>query len=91
MRLGLVTISTQRLCGPESRSTFGPVTTASFSRDLALELHRAFTELDRSRSSRTVANAVTVKLIAVRSKLAANALKYPADRARGNAKKYSEL
>jgi hypothetical protein len=27
----------------------------------------------------------------VRSKLAANALKYPADRARGNAKKYSEL
>lgn len=70
VRLGLVTISTQRLCGLESRSTFGPVTTASFSRDLALELHRAFTELDRSRSSRTVANAVTVKLIAVRSKLA---------------------
>jgi NTP pyrophosphatase (non-canonical NTP hydrolase) len=28
---------------------------------------------------------------AVRSKLAANALKYPADRARGNAKKYSDL
>ena len=28
---------------------------------------------------------------AVRSKLAANARKYPADRARGNAKKYSEL
>jgi NTP pyrophosphatase (non-canonical NTP hydrolase) len=28
---------------------------------------------------------------AVRCKLAANALKYPADRARGNAKKYSEL
>lgn len=46
------------------------MTTATFSRDLALELHRAFTELDRSRSSRTVANAVTEKLIAVRSKLA---------------------
>jgi NTP pyrophosphatase (non-canonical NTP hydrolase) len=28
---------------------------------------------------------------AVRSKLAANALKYPADRARGNAKKHSDL
>jgi NTP pyrophosphatase (non-canonical NTP hydrolase) len=28
---------------------------------------------------------------AVRSKLAANALKYPADRARGSAKKYSDL
>jgi NTP pyrophosphatase (non-canonical NTP hydrolase) len=28
---------------------------------------------------------------AVRSKLAANALKYPADRARGHAKKYSDL
>ena len=28
---------------------------------------------------------------ALRSKLAANALKYPADRARGNAKKYSDL
>jgi len=28
---------------------------------------------------------------AVRSKLAANALKYPADRARGNAKKYLDL
>jgi dCTP diphosphatase len=28
---------------------------------------------------------------AVRSKLAANALKYPVDRARGNAKKYSDL
>lgn len=28
---------------------------------------------------------------AVRSKLAANALKYPIERARGNAKKYSEL
>ena len=28
---------------------------------------------------------------AVRSKLAANALKYPADLARGNARKYSEL
>lgn len=45
------------------------MTTATFSRDLALELHRAFTELDRSRSSRTVANAVTVKLIAVRERL----------------------
>ena len=28
---------------------------------------------------------------AVRSRLAANALKYPVDRARGNAKKYSDL
>jgi len=28
---------------------------------------------------------------AVRSKLATNALKYPADRARGNAKKYLDL
>jgi hypothetical protein len=28
---------------------------------------------------------------AVRSKLAANALKYPVDRARGTAKKYSDL